>query len=167
MGSHLEHFGGSWGRSLQKGPKYKNEHHYGVLATNWGLGGSWGVYLEALGGYFGRSWSQVGLTWAILASSWELLGNMLGTRWPKMANLMEKVNDRRSRRGLPVPRATGARLPWDKNLTGFGKGFDTRLKHALLTATRGRRIYRRRLRRVPPAPFFPAWPFRSASFGSP
>ena len=82
---HLEHFAGSWGRSLQKGPKYKNEHHYGVLATKWGLGGSWGVYLEALGGYFGRSWSQVGLTWAILASSWEPLGDMLGTRWPKMA----------------------------------------------------------------------------------
>ena len=28
---------------------------------------------------------QVGLSWAILASSWELLGNMLGLRWTKMA----------------------------------------------------------------------------------
>ena len=47
--------------------------------------GSWGLWLEALGEYFGRSWPQVGLTWAILASNWELFGNMLGLRWPKMA----------------------------------------------------------------------------------
>ena len=46
--------------------------------------GSWGVWLEALGEDFGRSWPQVGFSWTILASSWELLGNMLGLRWPKM-----------------------------------------------------------------------------------
>ena len=46
--------------------------------------GSWEVWLEALGEDFGRSWPQVGLSWTILASSWELLGKMLGLRWPKM-----------------------------------------------------------------------------------
>ena len=49
--------------------------HFGVL------GGLVGCSRE----YFGRSWPQVGLSRAILASSWELLGNMLGLRWPKMA----------------------------------------------------------------------------------
>ena len=69
----------------KKGRSIKMSTTVAALVTKWGLGGSWGVYLEALGAYFGRSWSQVGLTWAILALSWELLGDMLGTRWPKMA----------------------------------------------------------------------------------
>ena len=46
--------------------------------------GSWGVWLEALGEDFERSWPEVGLSWAILTSSRELLGKMLGLRWPKM-----------------------------------------------------------------------------------
>ena len=41
--------------------------------------GSWGVWLEALGEDSERSWPEV-----VLTSSWELLGKMLGLRWPKM-----------------------------------------------------------------------------------
>ena len=65
----------SWARSLQKWPKYKNEHHYGVLATFSGLGGGWlealGAILEHLGeklGYLGRSWHQDG---TLLAGCWD------------------------------------------------------------------------------------------------
>ena len=70
------------GAILQKMAKVENRttvQRFGYIF------GSWGVWLEALGEYFGRSWPQVGLSWAILASSWELLDNMLGLRWPKMA----------------------------------------------------------------------------------
>ena len=44
LGGHLGDFRKAWERSLQKGPKYRNEHHYGVL-------------VKVVGGYFGRSWS--------------------------------------------------------------------------------------------------------------
>ena len=39
LGSHLDDFGRSWGRSLHKWPKCKNEPHYGALAKKWGLVG--------------------------------------------------------------------------------------------------------------------------------
>ena len=55
IGRHLGHFGRSWGRASQKWPKCKNEHHYGVLATFSGLGGS--------------GWRLLGLSWGILARS--------------------------------------------------------------------------------------------------
>ena len=65
----------SWERSLQKWPKYKIEHRYGVLATFSGLGGSgwrlFGAILKLFGhmlGYLGRSWPQVG---TFLAGYWE------------------------------------------------------------------------------------------------
>ena len=47
--------------------------YFEVLGSGWGFLG----YFEDLG--------QVGLSWAILATSWELLGKMLGQRWPKLA----------------------------------------------------------------------------------
>ena len=54
---------------MQKWLKYKNEHHYSVLATFSGLGGS-GWRLSGLSkhlgeklGYLGRSWRQVGTLW--------------------------------------------------------------------------------------------------------
>ena len=57
--------------------KCKNEHHYSVLAHFWVLGdlvgGSWGVF------------------WAILATSWALLGDLgvkLGTSWQHVGTKM-------------------------------------------------------------------------------
>ena len=73
-GSYLEHFGGSCGRSLQTWPKCKNEHHYGVLATFSGLGGS--------------CWRLLGLSWGVLARSWSVLGDLdlnLGPSWQHVA----------------------------------------------------------------------------------
>ena len=67
MGSFFEHFRWSWERSLEKWPKCKNEQHYIVLATFWGLGGSgWRLLGSILGnlghklGSLGRSWQHVG-----------------------------------------------------------------------------------------------------------
>ena len=74
---YLGHFGGLGGDLCKKRRGIKMSTTMAFLVTNWGLGRSWGGYLEAFAGYFGRSWSQVGLTWPILASRWELLGNML------------------------------------------------------------------------------------------
>ena len=79
-------------RWRQDPPSWGQDGH---LEAIWGVilsifGGLGGLWLEALGEYFGRSWPQVGLSSAILASSWELLGDMLGLRWPKMANLSRK-----------------------------------------------------------------------------
>ena len=37
---------------------------------------SWRVWLDALGHYFRRSWLQVRLSWATLASRWDIFGKM-------------------------------------------------------------------------------------------
>ena len=96
VGSYLGYFWESWGRSLQKWLKCKNEHHYGVLATFSNLGGVW---LEALGailghlgeklGYLGRSWRQDG---TLLAGCWDKDGEdeprqaNLGRKWVALGN---------------------------------------------------------------------------------
>ena len=85
-GSYLGYFRGSWGRSLQKWPKCKNEHHYGVLATFSGLGGS--------------CWKPWGLSWKVLARSWGVLGE-LGIHktpfWQHVETKMAKMSqDRRT-----------------------------------------------------------------------
>ena len=69
IGRHLGHFGRSWERSPQKWPKCKNEHHYGVLATFSGVGGS--------------GWRLLGLSWGILARSWAILGDHWGMLAPR------------------------------------------------------------------------------------
>ena len=86
IGRHLGHFGRSWGRFSQKWPKCKNEHHYGVLATFSGLGGS--------------GWRLLGLSWGILARSWAILGD-LGVKmvpfWEDVETKMAKMSqDRRT-----------------------------------------------------------------------
>ena len=43
--------------------------------------GSWRVWLDALGHYFGRSWPQILLSCAILGSSWKCLAKLLPQRW--------------------------------------------------------------------------------------
>jgi hypothetical protein len=68
----------SWGRSLQKWATYKSECHYGVLVKNSALGGRVG----GSGCYLDASWREVGLSWAILASSWE---QHVGTKMAKMS----------------------------------------------------------------------------------
>ena len=70
---------------MQKWLKYKNEHHYSVLATFSGLGGS--------------GWRLSGLSWGILARSWAILGDlgvklgpygsMLEERWRRRAKICE------------------------------------------------------------------------------
>ena len=86
LGSYLGHFGTSWGRSLQKWPKYKNEHYYGVLATFSGLGES--------------GWRLLGRSWGILARSWAILGDLgvkLGPCWQHVGTTMAKMSqDRRT-----------------------------------------------------------------------
>ena len=86
MGGDLGHFGGSWGRSLQKSWKCKNEHHYGVLATFSGLGGS--------------CWRLLGPSWGVLARNWGVLGDLglkLGPSWQQVGTKMAKMSqDRRS-----------------------------------------------------------------------
>ena len=86
MGSYLAHFGGSWGRSLQKWPKCKSEHHYGVLATFPSLGGS--------------CWRLLGLSWGVLARSWGVLDDLgfnLGPSWQHVGTKMAKMSqDRRT-----------------------------------------------------------------------
>ena len=76
----------SWGRSLQKWLKCKNEHHYGVLATFSSLGGS--------------GWRLLGLSWGILARSWAILGDLgvkLGPCWQHVGTKMAKMSqDRRT-----------------------------------------------------------------------
>ena len=76
----------SWGRSLQKWPKCKNEYHYGVLATFSGLGRS--------------GWRLLGLFWRILARSWAILGDLgvkLGPCWQHDGIKMAKMSqDRRT-----------------------------------------------------------------------
>ena len=75
-------FWGSWGRSLQKWLKYKNEHHYSVLATFSGLGGS--------------GWRLSGLSWGILARSWAILGDLgvkLGPCWQHVGGKMAKMSE--------------------------------------------------------------------------
>ena len=75
VGSFFEHFWWSWEQSLEKWPKCKNEQHYSVLATFWGLRGSgWRLLGGILGdldhklGSLGRSWRQVG---NVLATCWD------------------------------------------------------------------------------------------------
>ena len=79
-------FRGSWGRSLHKWPKCKNEHHYGVLATFSSLGGS--------------CWKPLGLSWKVLARSWGVLGDLglnLGPCWQDVGTKMAKMSqDRRT-----------------------------------------------------------------------
>ena len=70
IGSYLAHFRSPLGRSLLKWLTCKNEHHYGVLATFSGLGVS----------SLGLSSTILATCWAILGSSWELLGKMLVQR---------------------------------------------------------------------------------------
>ena len=67
-------FGGRGTDLLKNGRSVKTNN----TTTFWPHFGVLGVWLEALGEDFGRSRRQVGLSWAILASSWELLGKMLG-----------------------------------------------------------------------------------------
>ena len=67
--SHLRDLDGSWERSSQKWPKCKNERRYGVLATNWEVGGS--------------GWRLLGLSWGILARSWAILGDKNGEDGPR------------------------------------------------------------------------------------
>ena len=74
-GAFLNIFGGPWERSFEKGRKCKNEQHYSVLATCWGLGGfGWRLLGSILGdlghklGSLGRSWRQVG---NFLATCWD------------------------------------------------------------------------------------------------
>ena len=92
LGSYLGDFSRrSWARSLPRSPKYKIEQPYNVFGGFWGPWGSrWrllGAILGDLGrklGYVGRCWRQVGCKLAYLgrfgASSWDLLGKMLGQR---------------------------------------------------------------------------------------
>ena len=86
IGKYLWHFWGSWGRSLQKWPKCKSEHHYGVLATFSGLGES--------------CWKPWGLSWKVLARSWGVLGDLglnLGPFWQHVGTKMAKMSqDRRT-----------------------------------------------------------------------
>ena len=75
-------FWGSWGRSLQKWPEYKNEHHSSVLATFSGLGGS--------------GWRLSELSWGILARSWASLGDLgvkLGPCWQHVGGKMAKKSE--------------------------------------------------------------------------
>ena len=71
---------------MQKWPKCKNEHHYGVLATFSGLGGS--------------GWRLLGLSWGILARSWAILGDLgvkMGPFWQDVGTKMAKMSqDRRT-----------------------------------------------------------------------
>ena len=75
-------FWGSWGRSFQKWLKYKNEHHYSVLATFSGLGGS--------------GWRLSGLSWGILARSWAILGD-LGVKLGPYGSMLEERWRRRAK----------------------------------------------------------------------
>ena len=82
----LRPIGRSWGRSLQKWPKCKNEHHYEVLATFSRLGGS--------------GWMLLGLSWGVLARSWAILGDLalkLGPCWQDVGTKLAKMSqDRRT-----------------------------------------------------------------------
>ena len=81
IGRHLGHFGRFWERSSQKWPKCKNEHHYGVLATFSGLGGS--------------GWRLLELSWGILARSWAILGDLgvkMGPFWQDVGTKMAKMS---------------------------------------------------------------------------
>ena len=81
LDGHLE---ATWGVILAilralRGDLHKNgqnEQRYNVLATCLGLGGlvggSWVVFKAIL--------PQLGFSWAISTSSWELFGNILGLR---------------------------------------------------------------------------------------
>ena len=67
---------------MQKWLKYKNEHHYSVLATFSGLGGS--------------GWKLSGLSWGILARSWVILGDLgvkLGPCWQHVGGKMAKKSE--------------------------------------------------------------------------
>ena len=67
---------------MQKWLKYKNEHHYGVLATFSGLGGS--------------GWRLSGLSWGILARSWAILGDLgvkSGPSWHHVGGKMAKMSE--------------------------------------------------------------------------
>ena len=66
----------SGGRSLQKWPKCKNEHHYKALAPF----GSWGIWLEALGAILGRLGQKLGC----LGRSWPEVGTLLAAGWDKV-----------------------------------------------------------------------------------
>ena len=129
-------------RSLEKRPKCKNEQHYSVLATFWGLGGSgWRLLGSILGdlrhklGSLGRSWRQVG---NFLATCWEKVGR----RWPKMTNLSGKRERPMRRMVAAGPRATTGRLHWKQlvELENWNWQDWTLDLSARLTATRGRRI---------------------------
>ena len=89
MGGLGGDFTRSWERSLQKGLKYKSDHHYGVPATFSDLGGlgeyTWRLLEATLGDLghklaaLGRSWRQDG---SFLAKCCDEDG--------KMANLSRK-----------------------------------------------------------------------------
>ena len=63
LGSFLAYFWKSWDRSLPRRPLYKIEHPYNVFGDFFGPGG------HPVGGSSGPSW-------AILASSWAILGDL-------------------------------------------------------------------------------------------
>ena len=66
---------------MQKWPKCKNEHHYGVPATFSGVGGS--------------GWRLLGLSWGILARSWDILGDLggkLGPYWQDVGTKMAEMS---------------------------------------------------------------------------
>ena len=73
-------FWGVLGAIFAEMAKYKNEHHYSVLATFSGLGGS--------------GWRLSGLSWGILARSWASLSDLgvkLGPCWQHVGRKMAKM----------------------------------------------------------------------------
>ena len=64
FGELFEHFWWSSKRSLEKWPKCKIKHHYSVLATFWGLGGSRWRLLGSILGDLGHKLGSLGRSWA-------------------------------------------------------------------------------------------------------
>ena len=71
------------GAIFAKWLKYENEHHYSVLATFSGLGGS--------------GWRLSGQSWGILARSWAILGDLgvkMGPCWQHVGGKMAKKGEK-------------------------------------------------------------------------
>ena len=81
---------------MQKWPKCKNEHHYGVLATFSDLRGS--------------GWMLLELSWGILARSWAILGDLgakLGPSWQHVGAKMAKSSEDEAKMTQRRPFAAG------------------------------------------------------------